>query len=75
MFCFCKRTVLILKVEYGFIGGASGKIAPDKIAFMGDISLHPEYDRIKRFLYKRDIEPISLSDEPLTDFGSLLPIS
>ena len=70
-----KNCVNLEGYKYGFIGGASGKIAPDKIAFMGDISLHPEYDRIKRFLYKRDIEPISLSDEPLTDFGSLLPIS
>ena len=70
-----KNCVKLEGYKYGFIGGASGKIAPYKIAFMGDISLHPEYDRIKRFLYKRDIEPISLSDEPLTDFGSLLPIS
>ncbi len=60
--------------KYGFIGGASGKISEDKIAFLGNIKDHPEYEEIKRFLYKHDVIDVSLSDEPLTDFGSLVPI-
>lgn len=61
--------------EYGFIGGASGKISADKIAFYGNIEKHPEYDLICRFLKRKGVEAISLSEEQLVDYGSLLPIS
>ncbi len=69
-----KHGVCLAGYKYGFIGGASGKISEDKLAFLGDVRKHPEYDRIQRFLYKRDVEDISLSDEPLSDYGSLLPV-
>lgn len=68
------KCVRIKKYNYGFIGGASGKLSNDKLAFFGDISSHDEYHKIYRFLHKRDIEPVSLSLEQLTDYGSLLPI-
>lgn len=68
------KCVRIKKYSYGFIGGASGKISKDKLAFFGDISTHVEFDKIKHFLYKRDVELVSLSREPLTDHGSLLSI-
>lgn len=69
-----KNSVKLPGYKYGFIGGASGKIADDKLAFCGDIAKHPEYDRILSFLVRHDVAPVSLSDEPLEDFGSLIPI-
>ena len=60
--------------EYGFIGGASGKLAKDKLAFFGCIENHTEFGRIYDFLNRKGIEAVSLSDEPITDYGSLIPI-
>lgn len=59
---------------YGFIGGASGLIAPYKLAFTGDIRLHCDYNAIADFCFKYGVEPVSLSDEMLVDIGSVLPI-
>ncbi len=69
-----KNFVQIKKYKYGFIGGASGKISSDKLAFAGNIKLHPEYDKIFRFLYNNEVEAISLGEAPLFDYGSILPI-
>ena len=60
--------------EYGFVGGACGKISNDKLAFFGCIEKHPEYQRIYEFLKARGVTPISLSDEKLSDYGSLIPV-
>ena len=60
--------------EYGFIGGASGKISKGELAFFGCIEKHPEFEKISDFLTARGIAAISLSDDNLTDFGSLIPI-
>ncbi len=59
--------------EYGFIGGASGKIAKSEIIFFGDITKHRDYMRIKEFLADRDIDIISF-DFPLTDFGGIITL-
>ncbi len=59
--------------EYGFIGGASGKISPDEIVFFGDITKHSDYDKIRDFIEKRMIKIISF-DFPLTDFGGIVPV-
>lgn len=60
--------------DYGFIGGASGLIE-NKLLFTGNIHEHKEYCRIKEFCEKYSVEIISLSDEPLYDYGSLLVIN
>ena len=59
--------------NYGFIGGASAKI-DRKILFFGDISEHPGYKKITEFCGKYDTEVISLSDEMLYDYGSMVII-
>lgn len=69
-----KHSVLLNGYSYGFIGGASGKISPDKLCFSGNIKLHPEYQDIYKFLYRRGVEAISLSHEPVYDFGSIIPL-
>ena len=58
--------------EYGFIGGASGKISDNTIAFCGDICTHPDYNKIKKFCSKYNVECISLSKKRLMDLGSII---
>ncbi len=55
----------------GFIGGASG-CDGENIYFCGDISLHPDGERIVEFCKAHEKNPTSLSDEPLYDVGSIL---
>ncbi len=57
--------------EYGFIGGASGACG-DKVMFFGNIELHPDGEKIKEFALKKGKKCISLSDEPLRDFGGMI---
>jgi len=55
----------------GFIGGCSGLINKNKLAFTGNIALHPDYEAIKNFCGGRGVEIVSLSDEKLYDYGSM----
>ena len=55
---------------YGFIGGACGA-ADNKLLFAGDISKHPDGEKIIEFCRLHGIDAISLSDEPLCDVGSI----
>ena len=55
--------------EHGFIGGASFKISRNKMAFTGVIA------RIERFLNERDIAPVYLTNAPMFDIGSAIPIT
>lgn len=57
--------------EYGFIGGASG-VFDDKVMFFGNIDLHTDGEKIKKFALKKGKRCISLSDEPLRDFGGMI---
>lgn len=57
--------------DCGFIGGASGS-DQDNVYFCGNVDLHPDGERIKGFCQKHGKAAISLSDEPLYDFGTLM---
>jgi hypothetical protein len=57
--------------DYGFIGGCSGFIDKNKLAFTGSIESHPDYKDIKKFCESRGVEVISLSNEKLYDYGSI----
>ncbi len=61
--------------SYGFIGGASFKLAADRLAFTGNIDGHPDREAILGFLMERGIEPVFLSREPAFDIGSAVPIT
>lgn len=69
-----KGFVKLSGYDCGFIGGASGKISKDKVAFFGDIALHPDYDKITAFLEKYGCKAVSLSSKPLADYGGFIPI-
>lgn len=57
--------------DTGFIGGASGDDG-ENVFFCGDISRHPEYLRIQEFCQKHGRDVVSLSDNELYDYGSLI---
>lgn len=68
-----KGDVYLKGHDYGFIGGASGKISKDEIIFFGDITQHRDYERIKQFIADRKMKTVSFAF-PLTDFGGIIPI-
>ena len=61
-------------MNYGFIGGAAGLIAPDTLAVNGDITTHPDCNAIMRFCSERCVKIISLKSGKIRDIGSILPI-
>ena len=59
---------------YGFIGGASAMIAPDKVAFFGDLSAHRNCAEIKAFLNKHNKKYVDIPGFPLTDIGGIVAV-
>ena len=61
--------------DYGFIGGASGKIDDNTVAFFGNIKNHPDYKRIENFCkYNKASIRIICKDMPLIDIGGIVKI-
>ncbi len=56
----------------GFIGGASGLIKDNLLAFNGNLKTHPDYENIISFCKNVGISVISLNNGNLTDIGSIL---
>lgn len=61
--------------QYGFLGGASFKIARDKLCFTGTLNSHPDKNKILDFLNSRNVEPLFLTDLPIFDIGGAIPIT
>lgn len=55
----------------GFIGGCTG-LYGKYLYFTGNLSLHPEGERIASFCREHGTEPVSLSTGPLRDIGGLI---
>lgn len=70
-----KGSVHIDKYGYGFIGGCCGLIDKDLLLFNGDLSTHIDFDKITKFLYDNDVNFIDIKGKPLTDIGSIIPIT
>ena len=66
--------VLLPGLNYGFLGGASGKLSKDKLLFSGDIKTHRDYKEIFNFCAMRNVMPISLCEGNLIDIGSIIPV-
>lgn len=60
--------------SHGFLGGASFLLSAHCLAFTGNLEHHPDQDRILTFLHERNVEPVYLTDRPLFDIGSAIPI-
>jgi hypothetical protein len=59
--------------DSGFIGGASGKIGRNTIAFTGHLNEHPDRERIFHFLDSRGVKAFMLTRRAAFDVGSILP--
>ena len=59
-------------MNYGFIGGASGLIERNVLAFNGELSAHPDGDNIRSFCKNHGAEVIELKKGILTDIGSII---
>lgn len=70
-----KGSVHINIFDYGFIGGCCGLIAKGLLLFNGDLSKHTDFDKIKKFLYDNNIKYIDIKGKPLTDIGSIIPLT
>jgi len=62
------ENIILRGLDYGFIGGASIKIN-DEIVFYGNITNHPDYPQIKKFIECRNLK-IKYFEFPLEDIGS-----
>lgn len=60
--------------DTGFIGGCSGKLAPNKLAFTGELSSHPDGELIRAFILDCGISVTELKKGPLLDVGGILPL-
>lgn len=60
--------------DTGFIGGCCGKISPDKIAFTGVLKGLKDEKRILNFIWDSGMEAVFLTDKPVFDAGSIIPI-
>lgn len=58
-------------MNYGFIGGCSGTI-DDTVLFNGDLSNHPDFNKIVNFLHLNKMKVHWFKDYELTDIGSIL---
>lgn len=67
----CSAGIRLPGYSYGFIGGCSGT-ADREILFFGKIEDHPDYPSIEEFIYSHGKKPVSLSGEPLTDYGGIV---
>lgn len=59
----------------GFIGGASAKISEKEMYFSGDVSKHPDFDKIKAFLDNYNISMAYNKSRQLTDFGGIIQLT
>lgn len=58
---------------YGFLGGASGRVG-NEILFHGDLSVHPDFPSIMRFIEERGLQIKYFPEYPLEDIGSIVEI-
>lgn len=73
--CLVKRGEILLNgYNYGFIGGSCGKISNYMLAFFGNLKYFSDADKIISFCKNYKVDCISLSNKPLYDYGSIIPL-
>lgn len=60
-------------LPYGFLGGASGKVDYE-IIFNGNLSAHPDFESIRKFIRQRGLRVTWFEDYPLEDIGSIIQL-
>ncbi len=61
-------------LSYGFIGGCTGLLDKNLLAFTGNIESHPDSNDIKKFLKDHCMQFICLQDGALVDIGGIIPL-
>ncbi|SHJ60472.1 DUF6873 family GME fold protein [Tepidibacter formicigenes] len=69
-----KGHIDLFGMNYGFIGGCTGLISENELAFLGDVKKHVNYLKIKDFLDKKGKKIVILGENKLIDLGSIIPI-
>lgn len=59
----------------GFIGGCTVKLNKDVIAFTGTLCDHPDKSSIEAFIKSRGYQILYLTDHPIFDIGSMIPLT
>lgn len=70
-----KGSIGLKGANYGFIGGCTGKIGKNKIAFNGRIESHSDHNKIIDFLNKYNMYAVELTNRKLEDIGGILPLT
>lgn len=65
--------ILLPGYDYGFIGGASGKLG-NSIIFTGSIKTHPQGSEIARYIKSCGLEIIELNQGKLIDIGGIIEL-
>ncbi|MGI5998466.1 MAG: DUF6873 family GME fold protein [Lutispora sp.] len=65
----------IVGLDYGFIGGSSGLISRNVIAFTGSMKEMKSYNKIVEYIALKGIDIKILSNKKIMDIGSIMPIS
>lgn len=68
------ENILLPGMKRGFIGGSSGLINNHTLAVTGNFDSLKSSEKIRKYLNKNGIKPVSLSDEITMDIGSILPL-
>lgn len=61
-------------LNYGFIGGAGGMISPKICAINGNVNKLSCSESVLAFLGRKNIQLLGLSEEFVTDIGSIIPL-
>ncbi|MBE6936460.1 MAG: hypothetical protein E7458_08180 [Ruminococcaceae bacterium] len=70
----CPGGIALPGYDTGFLGGASFLISSHHLAFTGRLDNHPDAERILAFLARHQVEPVYLTDEPIFDIGTAVPV-
>ena len=70
-----KGSIRLKGMNYGFIGGCTGKLSKNEIAFSGRIESHDNHNDIYDSLIRNNITAAELTDGPLEDIGSIIPLT
>jgi hypothetical protein len=68
------KSIRLEPFDMGFIGGATGLIGRNRLAFTGDVRFHKNFKEILNFLSLKNVDMVMLNDDRLMDLGTIIPI-
>ncbi len=69
-----KGDVKLQGMNYGFFGGATGKLSPDILAINGELRYNSDKDIIISFLRNHSVHIVELKSGHMEDIGGILPL-